>query len=47
MAVCVIGSGAALADLPPTGDEFATAVRELEQLSGRPVGASWPLSAAR
>ncbi|MEH3077812.1 MAG: DUF917 domain-containing protein [Quadrisphaera sp.] len=45
-AVCVIGSGAALADLPPTGDEFVAAVRELERLSGREVGAVLPLSAA-
>lgn len=45
-AVCVIGSGAAMADLPPTGDEFALAVRELAAMTGAGFGAIYPLAAA-
>lgn len=45
-AVCVLGSGAAMSDLPPSGDEFLEAVRALEHLTERPVGAVYPLSAA-
>jgi DUF917 family protein len=44
--MCVIGSGAALADLPPSGDEFALAVRELEHFTHRRFGAVYPLAAA-
>jgi DUF917 family protein len=46
VSLCVIGSGAALADLPPSGDEFALAVREIEQINRRRVGAVYPLAAA-
>lgn len=46
VSLCVIGSGAALADLPPSGDEFALAVREIEQITRRHVGAVYPLAAA-
>lgn len=45
-AVCVIGSGAAMADLPPTGDEFILAVRELAGMTGGDFGAVYPLAAA-
>ncbi|TNC25470.1 S-methyl thiohydantoin desulfurase domain-containing protein [Amycolatopsis alkalitolerans] len=45
-AICVIGSGAALADLPPSGDEFALAVRELERLTRRRFDAVYPIAAA-
>ncbi|WP_154769549.1 S-methyl thiohydantoin desulfurase domain-containing protein [Nakamurella alba] len=45
-AICVIGSGSALADLPPSGDEFSGAVRELEQHVGGRMGAVYPLAAA-
>jgi uncharacterized protein len=45
-AVCVIGSGAAMADLPPTGDEFRLAVRELAGMTGGEFGAIYPLAAA-
>ncbi|WP_028925801.1 DUF917 domain-containing protein [Pseudonocardia acaciae] len=46
-AVCVIGSGAAMADLPPTGDEFAMAVRELAAMTGASdFDAVYPLAAA-
>ena len=45
-AVCVLGSGAALADLPPSGNEFALAVQQIEQLTGTPFGAIYPLAAA-
>jgi hypothetical protein len=46
VSLCVIGSGAALADLPPSGDEFALAVRELEDLTHWRFGAVYPLAAA-
>ncbi|WP_236792968.1 DUF917 domain-containing protein [Amycolatopsis sp. GM8] len=46
VAICVIGSGAALADLPPSGDEFALAVRELERLTRHRFDAVYPLAAA-
>jgi DUF917 family protein len=46
VAVCVIGSNTAMADLPPSGDEFVRAVRTLERLCGRPFGAVYPLAAA-
>jgi len=46
IAICVIGSGAALADLPPSGDEFELAVRRIEQLQGMKFGAIYPLAAA-
>lgn len=46
VSVCVIGSGSALADLPPSGDEFSAAVRHLERLQGVRFGAVYPLAAA-
>jgi hypothetical protein len=46
VSLCVIGSGAALADLPPSGDEFELAVREVERITRRSVGAVYPLAAA-
>jgi uncharacterized protein len=46
VAVCVIGSGTALADLPPSGDEFALAVRRIERLQRVRFGAVYPLAAA-
>lgn len=45
-ALCVVGSGPAVADLPPSGDEFALAVRELELLCQHRFGAVYPLAAA-
>ncbi len=45
-ALCVLGSAAALADLPPTGDELELAVRELEHVVGSAFGAVYPLAAA-
>lgn len=44
-AVCVLGSGASMADLPPTGDEFVTAVRALASIVGHPLRAVYPLAA--
>jgi len=46
IALCVIGSGSALADLPPAGDEFSVAVRQIEQLTETKFGAIYPLAAA-
>ena len=46
VALCAVGSGSAMADLPPTGDEFVMAVRHLEQVHGATVGAVYPLAAA-
>jgi len=46
VATCVIGSGSALADLPPTGDEFELAVRQLERVHGHRFEAVYPLAAA-
>ena len=46
VAVCVLGSGSALADLPPSGNEFALAVQQIEQLTGTRFGAIYPLAAA-
>lgn len=46
VATCVIGSGPALADLPPSGDEFLLAIRHLERLQGSTFGAVYPLAAA-
>lgn len=46
VSLCVLGSGTALADLPPSGDEFAAAVRRLEQLERVTFGAVYPLAAA-
>lgn len=46
VSLCVIGSGAALGDLPPSGDEFVLAVREVERITGHTVGAVYPLAAA-
>lgn len=46
VAVCAIGSGTALADLPPSGDEFALAVRQVEQVLQVGFGAVYPLAAA-
>ena len=46
VSVCVIGSGSALADLPPAGDEFALAVQRLERLQRVSFAALYPLAAA-
>jgi uncharacterized protein len=46
VSLCVIGSGSALADLPPSGDEFAEAVRRIERLRGEEFQALFPLAAA-
>jgi DUF917 family protein len=46
VAVCVLGSGSAMADLPPAGDEFAAAIRQIERLQGARFGAVYPLAAA-
>lgn len=46
VSLCVLGSGAAMADLPPTGDEFVLAVRRIEQLQRVTFGAVYPLAAA-
>jgi uncharacterized protein len=45
-ATCVIGSGIALADLPPSGDEFPMALRELEHLTRHRLDAVCALAAA-
>lgn len=45
VSLCVIGSGAAMADLPPSGDEFELAARELEEVTRCRFGAVYPLSA--
>jgi DUF917 family protein len=46
VAVCVIGSGSAMADLPPAGDEFQLAVQRIERLQGERFDAVLPLAAA-
>jgi uncharacterized protein len=46
VSVCVIGSGSAMADLPPAGDEFESAIRQIERLQGVRFGAVYPLAAA-
>ncbi|WP_432840213.1 DUF917 domain-containing protein [Dactylosporangium sp. CA-092794] len=46
VSVCVLGSGSAMADLPPAGDEFASAIRQIERLQGVRFGAVYPLAAA-
>ena len=46
VSVCVLGSGSAMADLPPAGDEFVSAVRQIEQLQRSTFGAVYPLAAA-
>ncbi len=46
VSVCVLGSGSAMADLPPAGDEFETAVRQIERLQRVTFGAIYPLAAA-
>jgi hypothetical protein len=46
VSVCVLGSGSALADLPPAGDEFELAIRQIERLQGVRFGAVYPLAAA-
>ncbi|MDQ1542144.1 MAG: uncharacterized protein QOH29_2870 [Actinomycetota bacterium] len=45
VALCVLGSGASMADLPPSGDEFVLAVRRIEQLQRISFGAVYPLAA--
>lgn len=45
-AMCVLGSGSSLTDLPPTGDEFVEAVRMLEHAVGHRLSAVYPLAAA-
>ncbi|MCO8274917.1 DUF917 domain-containing protein [Actinoplanes sp. TRM 88003] len=46
VSVCVIGSGSAMSDLPPAGDEFELAVRQIERLQQITFGAIYPLAAA-
>jgi DUF917 family protein len=46
VSVCVLGSGSAMADLPPAGDEFEAAVRLIERLEQIRFGAVYPLAAA-
>lgn len=46
IALCVIGSASALADLPPSGDEFARAVEQVARLQRVRFGAVYPLAAA-
>jgi DUF917 family protein len=46
VSVCGIGSGSAVADLPPSGDEFESAIRQIERLTGVRFGAVYPLAAA-
>lgn len=46
ISLCVLGSGSALADLPPAGDEFALAVQRIEQFQQVAFGAVYPLAAA-
>jgi DUF917 family protein len=46
VSLCVIGSGSSMADLPPSGDEFSQAVRQLERLQRVTFGAIYPLAAA-
>ena len=46
VSVCVLGSGSAMADLPPAGDEFEAAVRRIERLEQITFGAIYPLAAA-
>ncbi len=46
ISLCVIGSGSAMADLPPSGNEFSMAVRQIERISGTRFGAIYPLAAA-
>jgi DUF917 family protein len=46
VSVCVLGSGSALADLPPAGDEFESAIHQIERLQGVRFGAVYPLAAA-
>lgn len=46
VSVCVIGSGPAMADLPPAGDEFEMAIARLERVQGARFGAVYPLAAA-
>lgn len=45
-AMCVLGSGSALTDLPPTGDEFVESTRMLEHAVGQRLSAVYPLAAA-
>jgi DUF917 family protein len=46
VSLCVVGSGSALADVPPSGDEFARAVQHIERLQQVSFGAVYPLAAA-
>ncbi|WP_432974557.1 DUF917 domain-containing protein [Dactylosporangium sp. CA-233914] len=46
VSVCVLGSATAMADLPPAGDEFESAIRQIERLQGVRFGAVYPLAAA-
>lgn len=46
VSLCVAGSAVAMADIPPTGAEFASAIKALENRSGRPMDAVFPLVAA-
>lgn len=46
ISLCIIGSGFALADLPPAGDEFALAVERVARLQRVRFEAVYPLAAA-
>ncbi|MET3803332.1 DUF917 family protein [Nakamurella sp. UYEF19] len=46
VSLCVIGSGSAMTDLPPSGNEFSMAVRQVEQATDTRFGAIYPLAAA-
>jgi uncharacterized protein len=46
VSVCVLGSALALADVPPAGHEFESAVQQVATATGAEVGAVYPLSAA-
>jgi len=46
ISLSVIGSGSAMADLPPSGNEFSMAVQQIERISGTRFGAIYPLAAA-
>ena len=46
ISLCIIGSGFALADLPPAGDEFSLAVERVARLQRLRFGSVYPLAAA-
>ena len=46
ISLCIIGSGSAMADLPPSGNEFVMAIAQIEQMTGISFGAIYPIAAA-